>query len=663
MSDFDTLDSFIALPRVNAIALSPDGTQLIATIAHLNEKRTAWVNQLWRLDPDGAAPARQLTRDEKPATSPAFTPEGDILFIAAREEDAPAALYLLPRDGGEPRIVATHPGGVSAVQVRGTTVLITADALPHAKDLADEERLRTARKDNKVTAILHTEHPVRYWDHDLGPGAPRLYTADLTELATAEKLTLRDLTPDAGSALIEASTDLAPDGSAIFTTWNVPTGNADFRSTLVRIDLATAQRQTLISDDDADVIHVRVSPDSSKLAVILETVPSPQRAPRVTAAALNADGTDRQQLAPDWDNWPGSLTWHPTSDALYVAADFDGRGPVFRLLLDGSAPTRLTDDGTYLSLQSGPDALYALRTSYAAPSEVVRVATDGGDDVVVPTVPLPTLPGTLTEVETIAPDGARVRGWLALPDGASAAAPAPLLLWVHGGPLSSWNGWSWRWNPWVMVARGYAVLLPDPALSTGYGQDFIQRGWGAWGAAPFTDLMAITDAVEERSDIDATRTGAMGGSFGGYMANWIAGHTDRFRAIVTHASLWALDQFGHTTDAPQYWKHEMDAAMAQANSPHNSVGEIRTPMLVVHGDHDYRVPIGEGLRLWYELLSASGLPAGPDGTSPHRFLYFPTENHWVLTPQHSKLWYAVILNFLAEHVLGAAPTEDVELLG
>ncbi|MDN5558555.1 MAG: prolyl oligopeptidase family serine peptidase, partial [Ruaniaceae bacterium] len=356
--------------------------------------------------------------------------------------------------------------------------------------------------------------------------------------------------------------------------------------------------------------------------------------------------------------------------ALVMAADTDGRAPLYLVPLDGSAPRRLTADGTYSSVQVTPEAIFALRTSYEFPNEPVRLPlsalASGDPEAALALLPSaaarPALPGTLTEVETTATDGARVRAWLALPESASAQAPAPLVLWIHGGPLSSWNAWSWRWCPWLLVAQGYAVLLPDPALSTGYGQEFIQRGWGSWGEAPYTDLMAITDSVEAREDIDATRTAAMGGSFGGYMANWVAGHTDRFDAIVTHASLWALDQFGPTTDASTYWQRELSPEMMIANSPHNSVAEIRTPLLVIHGDNDYRVPIGEGLRLWYELLSASGLAAGDGGQSPHQFLYFPDENHWVLTPQHAKIWYQVVLNFLGEKVLGAAP-ERIELLG
>jgi dipeptidyl aminopeptidase/acylaminoacyl peptidase len=294
-----------------------------------------------------------------------------------------------------------------------------------------------------------------------------------------------------------------------------------------------------------------------------------------------------------------------------------------------------------------------MRSSYEAPPHPVRIDPDG---VVteLPCVGGLELPGTLTSVTGTADDGHPIRSWLALPAGDE---PAPLVLWVHGGPLASWNAWHWRWNPWVLVAQGYAVLLPDPALSTGYGQDFIQRGWGAWGFAPYTDLIVATDAACAHPRVDETRTAAMGGSFGGYMANWIAGHTDRFDAIVTHASLWALDQFGSTTDGAYWWAREMTPEMAERNSPHRFVGQINTPMLVIHGDKDYRVPIGEALRLWYELLTESGLPAAEDGTSPHRFLYFPSENHWVLSPQHAKIWYQVVTAFLARHVLD----EDVEL--
>jgi dipeptidyl aminopeptidase/acylaminoacyl peptidase len=308
------------------------------------------------------------------------------------------------------------------------------------------------------------------------------------------------------------------------------------------------------------------------------------------------------------------------------------------------------DAGHYSDLQVSPDGahVFALRDAVdSAPAPVRLDASAAGQSPTAlqgpPTAPAPG--GTVQEVSATAADGSALRSWLVLPDG---DGPHPLLLWVHGGPLGSWNGWSWRWNPHLMAARGYAVLLPDPALSTGYGREFVRRGWGRWGAEPYTDLMTLTDAALDHPAIDASRTAAMGGSFGGYMANWIAGHTDRFRAVVTHASLWDLDQFGPTTDAAYYWGREMTPQMSREHSPSRFADDIRSPVLVIHGDKDYRVPIGEGLRLWWDLCSRA---ADPD-TMPHRFLYFPNENHWVLSPGNAKIWYETVHAFLAVHVLG-----------
>jgi dipeptidyl aminopeptidase/acylaminoacyl peptidase len=251
-------------------------------------------------------------------------------------------------------------------------------------------------------------------------------------------------------------------------------------------------------------------------------------------------------------------------------------------------------------------------------------------------------------METTAEDGQPLRAWLVLPEGASPDNRAPLLLWVHGGPMASWNSWSWRWNPWLMAARGYAVLLPDPALSTGYGREFVARGYHQWGQRAFDDVMAVTDAVAGRDDIDESRSAMMGGSYGGYMANWIAGHTGRFKAIVSHAGLWALDQMMSTTDDPHWWHPQFgdpltEPRMYEQNSPHLHVDKITTPMLVIHGERDHRVPVGEALRLWVDLMRHD---------VEAKFLYFPDENHWVLTPGNAAIWYETVCAFLAQHVLG-----------
>ncbi len=688
---FYDLDAYVALPRLSGLVLSPDGTRLVTAVATLDRKKTKYVTALWEVDPAGERPARRLTRSAKGEASAAFTPAGDLLFTSARpdpdakdgDDDPVPALWLLPADGPEAWVVADRAAGLGGVKVAADApvVLVSSDVLPSAKDAETDEKLRKARKDKKVAAILHDSYPVRYWDHDLGPESPHVFTADLgaevvTPLAGTQdpRLTLRDATPDARSALVEQSAAISPDGTTVVTGWTLPRARGDQRTVLVAVDVATGERRTLVDDEGADVFGPVVSPDGRWVAFGRESISTPHEAPRVSLHVVPLAGGDVRPLGAEWDRWPHDPVWLPTSDGLLVTADDDGRGPVFRVDLASGAVSRVTaDDAVFTDVQVSPDGrtVYALRSSYEAPAHPVRIdlaraVEQGGPVEATPLVSpaaTPDVPGRLTEVETTVADGRRVRAWLALPEDASADAPAPLLLWIHGGPLGSWNTWSWRWNPWLLVAQGYAVLLPDPALSTGYGQDFVQAGWGAWGAAPFTDLMAVTDAAEQRDDVDASRTAAMGGSFGGYMANWVAGHTDRFRAIVTHASLWALDQFGPTTDAAFYWQREMTDEMALENSPHRFVEKIVTPMLVVHGDKDYRVPIGEGLRLWYELVASSGLAADDEGRTPHRFLYFPDENHWVLTPQHAVVWYQVVQAFLAQHVLGEEDVTYPEVLG
>lgn len=660
---FDELDDYIALARLSGLVLSPDGSLLICARAVLDDKSAEYVSSLWEIDPEGRRPARRLTWGSTSESGAAFAFDGDVLFTATRavpgESDPQPALWRLPAAGGEAQLLISRPGGVSSVSAAkaAPTFVAQTSVMASAISLDQDDQVRSARKDKKVTAMLHTGYPVRHWDHDLGPDHPHLVVA---ETDSKESVELRDITPTVGAALRETSTTISDDGLFVVTTWTVGDASAARRSTLVRIDTVTGDRVTLVDEADADVYNPVLSPDGTKLAFIRETLTTPESAPRMTLQLYDFGSGAVTGVADGWDRWPTSLAWLPDGSGLVVTADDGGRGPIFTIDLWGQ-PVRLTaDDAAYTDVRVAPDgeSIYALRASYEAPPHVVRVDLRSGEITALrgPDT-LPELPGTLTEITARAEDGSTVRSWLALPTGAAPHAPVPLLLWVHGGPLGSWNTWSWRWNPWLLVAKGYAVLLPDPALSTGYGQDFVQRGWGQWGKAPFTDLMAITDAAVAQPEIDPKRTGAMGGSFGGYMANWIAGHTNRFDAIVTHASLWALDQFGPTTDAAWYWQREMSPEMAVENSPHLYVADITTPMLVIHGDKDYRVPIGEGLRLWYELLAESGLPADDDGKTDHRFLYFPDENHWVLKPQHTKIWYEVVTAFLSEHVLG----EDVAL--
>jgi dipeptidyl aminopeptidase/acylaminoacyl peptidase len=656
---FHDLGAFIALPRISSLVLSPDGDRLIASVAELAADGTRYVTALWEVDPAGQRPARRLTRSAKGESAPAFRPDGTLLFLSARPDtdpakDAPteeeAALWALPAGGGEAYRLLGRPGGVEAVVTarQSERTAIVASLLPGAQDVESDARLRKARKEAKVSAILHEEALVRFWDHDLGPALPHAFT--LPEAST-EAVPV-DCGPLGRSA---AAPVLSPDGALLAQTLEISDDPDRIRSAVAIVDAATGKRLRLISAADAQFGEPVFAADSRTVVCGRETLSTLDESFEVTLWSF--DATDEQDqghdLLPDLDLWPVQGLPSPSGDAVFFTADQLGHCPVFRLETAGGTVTRLTADGSYTNLSVAPDGstLYALRAAIDAPPTPVRLDSSTADQQ--PTelpspAPVGALPGTLTEVTTVAEDGTPLRSWLVLPQGASAGSPAPLLLWVHGGPHGSWNAWTWRWNPWVAAAAGYAVLLPDPALSTGYGQEMHRRGWQEWGGNPYRDVIALTDAALERPDLDASRTAMMGGSFGGYMANWIATSTDRFKAIVTHASLWNLYSFAGTTDAPHFWRRGFGDVLKSRerydrSSPHLRAAEISTPMLVIHGDRDYRVPIGEALGLWTDLVRF-GVPA--------KFLYYPDEGHWILKPNNSKVWYATVLAFLAHHVLG-----------
>jgi dipeptidyl aminopeptidase/acylaminoacyl peptidase len=704
---FADLTDFAAVPRITGLRLSPDGSWLAATVQTLSADRKKYLTSIWRIDPQGG-PSRRLTRSAEGEGSPRFLPDGSLLFTSKRPDPGAGAarrassggnvssLWLLPAAGGEARVVTALPGGVAAAEVaRDSGAIVVASPVLPAADghsAAADARLRQERNDAGITAILHESAPVRAWDHDLGPDQVRLFAVDPDHLQrtdigwaggdkepavadagqgdrddedASEFVGPRDLTPEPGRALDGQTFELTPDGTSVLTGWWRWDPAGDSHSELVMIDVATGKRRVLLSAPNFHFGGARVSPDGRYIVCLRETSISAERPPDFTLVMLDTDeedtggsgaaGESGRDLLPGLDRWPEEPVWSPDSRAVYFAAADRGRRPVFHVDLDTAHVTRVTsDDGAYTELNVAPDGryLYALRATVAGPPTPVRIdlrtQRAGAEPAALecPAVPL-TVPGRLEEVEATAEDGQLIRSWLVLPDTASASHQAPLLLWVHGGPMSSWNSWSWRWNPWLMAARGYAVLMPDPALSTGYGQEFMARAHPDWAARPQADIMTATDAATARPDIDADRVAIMGGSYGGYMANWMAGHTDRFKAIVSHAGVWMLDQMVGTTDHPMFWRPQFGDPLThpdiyEANSPHRHADQIRTPMLVIHGDKDYRVPISEALRLWWDL-SSRGAEA--------KFLYFPDENHWIMSPGNARIWYETVFAFLAQHVL------------
>ena len=377
---FHDLAAFAALPRCAGLVLSPDGTRLVTAVATPDTDGTRYRTALWEVDPTGVRPARRLTRGDPGEHDAAFTPAGDLLFLSARpvpgesDDDPPPALWTLPAGGGEAVAAGTRPGGLGRPVVArdAGTVVCTSATLPGAVTAADDATRRAARKDAKVTAILHEGTSVRFWDHDLGPARPRLLAASPIAAGPGggELLTWTDLTPVPGGALDQAEYDVTPDGSTVVVTWRVDEPNGTSRNTLVALDVAGEHgRRTLLDDADHTVDGpVAVSPDGRWLVCrrtrrTTATEPPDHRCVVVPVGGSGDPGAARD-VAPGWDRWITAFAWTPDSATLVVTADDGGRAPLFRVDLAGGTPTRLTDDhGAYSDPVVGPDGtVYALRS-------------------------------------------------------------------------------------------------------------------------------------------------------------------------------------------------------------------------------------------------------------------------------------------------------------
>jgi len=658
-----TVDALLRLPRLSGLALSPDGSRLVVSAARPDKKGRRFVSALYELDPHGGSPPRRLTRSAPGESGAVFAPDGSILFTSARpdpeasEEDPRGekpALWRLPYGGGEAYLLAGPPGGVGPVAVGrdAGTIVFAADSHPNTGGWEGDAEREKVRKDAGVGAQLFTEYPIRFWDHYLGPRERHLHVAPLPA-GDAPIGAGEDLITSPGRALDQTDLDITPDGSTVVATrWREEEGLRQRFQELVAVEAASGEVRVL-AGDEASYADPACSPDGRRVVAVRWGLSTPEEPADQTLWLVDLETGEGRDMLEGFDRWPEKPVWAHDASTVFFTAHDDGNAPVFRVDVLSGDVTRLPGEGAFSDLCPSPDGrtLYALRSTISEPPHPVAIDLETTSLRPRRLRSFEELDGLklgarVERVATTAGDGMPVPSWLLLPPGAS--AKAPLAAFIHGGPLNSWNTWHWRWNPHVFVEDGWAVLLPDPALSTGYGLEYIRRGWGRWGDVVYGDIMSAVDAATGREDIDAERTVAMGGSFGGYMANWIAGHTDRFGAIVTHASLWDLGSFHGQTDLGSWWEREFgdpyeDDSRYRENSPRPHVKNIRTPMLVIHGELDYRVPVGEALRMWTDL-KRNGVEA--------KFLYFPDEHHWVARPNNARIWYQTVLSFIDHYARG-----------
>lgn len=678
-----SISQLLAATRLNGL-LTTRGGRVVAQISRPNSPGNAYVSSLVELTDDTAVP---LTRGNASVGAAALGEDGTTYFTSKRvgtdgKEADDAQLWALPTRG-EARELASRPGGFGSLHLAGTTLVAELSVHSQATNEAEHKKLTAERGEAKVSAILHDDFPTRYWDADLGPARGVLAVAQLPQdLSTAQPTPAPgadkadEADEDAIKQLLHFSYVTMPPGR--LTSWHA---DASGRRALVSmtestdellgftnlylVDLSNAAEPRLIRAATADYEYSSgpISPDGTRALVGREGVWTETASVTSQAQVLDLDTGECTPLWPQHDFWVRA-EW--ADDATVVAiSDDHGRGSVWLGDINDAAPKRIAggpgQDLSFSQAAQAGERIVALASGIAVAPHPVSIAANGTLNAKVTDLPNPAdaveQVGTLREVEAVAEDGTPLRAWLRVPEG---EGPHPLVVFAHGGPWGSWNAFTYRWHPNPFVAAGYAVLLPDPAISTGYGQAMIDRGQHQLGGAPYTDILALTDAALTSPDLDSERTAFAGGSYGGYMANWVAGHTgDRFKCIVTHASLWDTESMGRTTDNSG-WDKPMRSQNALYN-PQLFVSDIVAPVLVIHGDKDYRVPISQGHALWYDLLTFSATPLDEEGRTQHRFLYYPDEAHWVQGLGNARVWYQTVLGFLNQHVNGTAPERTATL--
>lgn len=656
----------IAIPRVVAVAASPCGSWLAAAVQRLDRDGAKYVSDLWKIPLDaqghGGTPM-QLTRGDCRDGAPCFRHDGALAFLSNRkpneheaDEDADKRMqvWLLPKDGGEPVQITDEPLGVDAFRCAKHAprlALLTA-VLP---GVAHEKQRETQAERGKKgpSATRYTKQLVRYWDHWLSDErkGPHTHLVICDEAGTR-----RDLTPDAVRELgVEPGFDLSADGTRAVCTWTT-VGSDRIEDVALRVfelgaDLGAEPAAPRLLGSEARVAleTPRFSPDGSRIAAV-RSARVERLAPIPRLAVFDVRSGARTDVGRGWDACAQLHDWTPDGRALIAGADARGRSAVYRADLASDAVEAIVADGSFTEVSCLDAArIVGLRSRIAQAPEVFIAALAPAAESTLPArlaaVALPEV--SIEEFEVRSTDGTPIHSFLVKPAGARGRLP--LVMFIHGGPIGAFgDGWHWRWNPLLLVARGYAVVMPNPRGSTGYGEPFIQGIWNnTWGAQCYADLMAVADACCARPDIDATRTAAMGGSFGGYMTNWIGGQTDRFKCLITHASVYWMQAFTGTTDHPPFWFYELGAtpdtpaAEFDRHSPHAYARRWKSPVLIIHGEKDYRCPVSESLML-FEALQERGVKS--------ELMLFPDENHWILKPRNIVAWYDAVGEFLDRHL-------------
>ena len=653
-------DDMIKMHRVAEPQISPDGKWVAYTLATPDMEGNRNASNIWLVSTAGGAPT-QLTQSGHDS-SPIWSPDGKTLaFLSSRSGDS--QVYLLSLEGGEAQRLTKLSTGADIVKWSpdGKTIAFTSSVYPDCKDDGCNSKRDAEKEKNKVKAHVAEHLLYRHWTHWNEGKRGHLFVVPADGSAAPRDLTAGadyDVPPDERGG--PADIAFSPDSkelcfTAVTDKMEAISTNGDLF--IVPVAGGEAKRITTQPGFDGNPVY---SPDGKFIAYHAQLTPE-YEADRWRVMLYDRHSGKNENLSEGFDRSADELAWSADSKAIYFTAENETQHPVYAMApRPGAEPKRIIADtfNTAISFGGGSgtgNTMAFERASLTAPAEIFAATSEGfnvrqlthHNDSILASLELST-PETFWFEGA---EGTKVQAMLIRPPNFDATKKYPLLVLLHGGPQTMWsNAWGYRWNPQVFSAAGYVTLMINRRGSTGYGQKFTDEITNDWGGKAYVDVMNGVDAtLKKHPYIEGTRMAAAGGSYGGYMADWIATHTGRFKAIVSHASVYdKVSMFA--TEELWFEEHDMQGTpwtnpeSYKKWSPSTYAGELarfKTPTLVICGERDYRVPYTQSLE-FFSALQRQGVPS--------KLVVFPDEGHWVLKPQNSQFWYKTFLDWLALYV-------------
>ena len=696
-----TFEDLMKMKRLGETAVSPDGRWLAYSVTTVDLEQNTKTPELWLQKIAGGDPIR-LGLAQPGDSGPQFSPDGKRI------------LFLSPRDGGHQQVFMADfdsATGATSNQKRvtfiwseadnalwapdGKSIVFTSAVYPDCPairidDFATGDNCNIARDEardrSKVKAQIFTRLLYRHWDHFTGEKRSHLMQVMVDVPEDNTDYWVRDLTPndphDVPPFSMEGGGGFAfsPDAKELAFTENIdPEPATSVSASILTLDLTNPSAKPVkVSTSAGGNFNPAYSPDGKYLAWRSQARAG-YESDKFRLVVYDREKKKATDLIPRFDDWVNEIAWAPNSKMIYFTTGQTGESPVMVATIDGH-PAYVADRGEFSDLHPLQDGFTTIagRMGIDQPGEVVAISIASDtpknekvrqvthlNDALLAQLDLPKMDSFWFSAR----DGLKAQGFIIHPPGFDAAKKYPVKLLIHGGPQGAWgDSWSYRWNAELLAANGYVVIMINPRGSTGYGQAFVDGVNGDWGGKPFTDLMTGLDYAEQHYPfIDKTRECALGASYGGYMANWILGHTNRFKCIVSHDGMFdAESAFGSTEeDWFNIWEFKFPNTQGghpwdyygkpdsenpfRKWSPSLSAKNFRTPTLVIHGQLDYRLDVSEGFQL-FDTLQLLKVPS--------KMLYFPDEGHWVLKPQNSQLWYKTVNDWVDEWVKQGTGNRD-----